>query len=173
MIFSSPKFEIAKTQIMLPDNINPLPKWKERLVIDEEDGASWKWKEDLALAEITYNHWRELFPLVMAFAESLPEKEDEHLSTQQLIYENLFMVAPKIMSAAGDTLYQIKMENAAIIRYNCRQMWEQIAFAVLTRKADKSYKLAIEDALDKFKSSFRNWVSTFKKDEAEDEWGLF
>ena len=77
------------------------------------------------------------------------------------------------MSAGGDTLYQIKMENAALIRFNCRQMWEQIAFAVLTGSADAEHKEVIEEVLNKFKQLFSSWVATFKPDEYEDEWGLF
>src|SRR6476619_8322949 len=111
-------------------NLNPLPKWENRLQnIDKNE--SWKWSEELRIAEALYNQWREVFGLVMAFVETLPEEEDETLSTKSMIYQNAYIVAPKIMSACGDTLYQIKMENAAIIRLNCRQLWEQIDFAAL------------------------------------------
>ena len=65
------------------------------------------------------------------------------------------------------------MENAALIRFNCRQMWEQIAFAVLTGAAEDEHKIIIEEALSRFKELFRSWVATFKKDDCEDEWGLF
>ena len=153
-------------------NLNPLPKWENRSQnIDKNE--SWKWSEELRIAEALYNQWREVFGLVMAFVETLPEDEDETLSTRSMIYQNAYIVAPKIMSACGDTLYQIKMENAAIIRFNCRQLWEQIAFAALTGAADKEYKNLIEEALNQFKEWFCQWVTTFKKDEYEDEWGLF
>ena len=153
-------------------NLNPLPKWENRSQnIDKNE--SWKWSEELRIAEALYNQWREVFGLVMAFVETLPEEEDETLSTKNMIYQNAYIVAPKIMSACGDTLYQIKMENAAIIRFNCRQLWEQIAFAALTGAADKEYKNLIEEALNQFKEWFSQWVATFKKDEYEDEWGLF
>ena len=153
-------------------NLNPLPKWENRSQnIDKNE--SWKWSEELRIAEALYNQWREVFGLVMAFVETLPEEEDETLSTKNMIYQNAYIVAPKIMSACGDTLYQIKMENAAIIRFNCRQLWEQIAFAALTGAADKEYKNLIEEALNQFKEWFCQWVTTFKKDEYEDEWGLF
>jgi len=153
-------------------NLNPLPKWENRFHNIDKD-ESWKWSEELRIAEAMYNQWREVFGLVMAFVETLPEEEDETLSTKSMIYQNAYIIAPKIMSACGDTLYQIKMENAAIIRFNCRQMWEQIAFAALTGVADKEHNVLIEEALNQFKEWFRHWVATFKKDEYEDEWGLF
>ncbi|HUC79268.1 MAG TPA: hypothetical protein VMR70_00065, partial [Flavisolibacter sp.] len=106
-------------------------------------------------------------------AENLPDEEDDFLSNRSMIYQNAYIIAPKIVSAAGDTLYQIKMENAALIRFNCRHMMEQIGVAVLMGKADEEHKEVIEDSLDKFKAHFRDWVSSFKPDEYEDEWGLF
>lgn len=157
---------------MIEFNMNPLPEWKDRLS-NFEGGEEWKWKEELTLAEALYKQWREVFTLVMAFAENLPEDENESLTHRSFIYENAYMVAPKIMSAAGDTLYQIKMENAALIRFNCRQMWEQIAVAVMMGQAEESHKQVIEESLERFKELFRKWVSSFRKDEIEDDWGLF
>ncbi|MBO9681070.1 MAG: hypothetical protein J7502_00115 [Flavisolibacter sp.] len=153
-------------------HLNPLPEWKDRLQ-NIERGEAWKWKQELEIAEAMYNQWREVFGLVMAFVETLPEEEDELLSTKSMIFQNAYIIAPKIMSACGDTLYQIKMENAALIRFNCRQMWEQIAFAALMGTADKEHKKVIEEALNKFRELFRQWVATFKKDDYEDDWGLF
>jgi hypothetical protein len=153
-------------------HLNPLPPWSNRLR-NTESGEAWKWKQELEIAEAMYNQWREVFGLVAAFADTLPPEEDELLSTKSMIYQNAYIVAPKIMSACGDTLYQIKMENAALIRFNCHQMWEQIAFAALTGNADQEHKKVIEDALNKFRELFRQWVATFRPDEYEDEWGLF
>lgn len=164
-------FQIFKPIPVFLDNINPLPEWRNRLNVD--DGDAWKWQEELATGEALYNQWREVFGLVSAFAENLPDEEDDVLSTKSMIYQNAYIPGVKIMSASGDTLYQIKMENAALIRFNCRQMWEQVAFAVLEGTADAEHKKVIEESLDKFKALFRQWVATFKRDEYEDEWGLF
>lgn len=152
--------------------LNPLPEWEDRLH-NVDKGEAWKWKEELQIAKEMYHQWREVFGLIIAFAETLPEEEDETISAKSLIYQNAYIIAPKIMSACGDTLYQIKMENAALIRFNCRQMWEQIAFAALAGNADKEHKEVIEEALNRFRQLFRQWVATFKQDEYEDEWGLF
>jgi hypothetical protein len=153
-------------------NLDPLPKWEDRFQ-NIDKGEAWKWKEELQIGEALYNQWREVFNLVCAFAENLPDEDDKRITAKNMIYENAYLIAPKIISATGDTLYQIKMENAAIIRFNCRQMWEQIAFAVLSGNADAEHKEVIEEALTRFKELFGKWVSTFKRDEFEDDWGLF
>jgi hypothetical protein len=166
--------ELQKINICSMDlpNLNALPEWKEHF-LNTDKGEAWKWKEELKIAKELYNQWREVFHLVSAFAENLPEEDNERLSAKNMIYENACLIAPKIVSAAGDTLYQIKMENAALIRFNCRQMWEQVAFAVLMGNADEEHKEVIEEALTIFKELFRNWVNTFQPDGYEDDWGLF
>ena len=153
-------------------HLNPLPKWEDRLhQVDE--GEAWKWQEETDAAKALYNQWREIFGLVVAIVDTIKDEEEEKLSLKAMIYENAYVVGPKIISAVGDTLYQIKMENAALIRYNCRQMWEQIAFAALMGTADSEYKTVMEDALKTFRQLFRKWVALFKRDDVEDDWGLF
>lgn len=140
--------------------------------MDEEEAR--KWETELAAAKTLYNQWREVFALVTLFADTLQVDDDvEEGFTKRLITENLMVVAPRIMSAAGDTLYMIKMENAAVIRFNCRQMMDQVRYAALTGAADKDHKGVIEEAMQKFQEAFRQWVALFKRDEYEDEWGLF
>lgn len=153
-------------------HLNPIPEWKYHLK-ELPEGEAWKFRESLQAAEALYRQWREVFGLVSAFAENLREDKDENNFTKQLIYENAHSIAPKIISAAGDALYQIKMENAALIRFNCRQMMEQIDFATLTGAAEEPYRAVIEAALNAFKALFSQWVATFAADNCPDEWGLF
>jgi hypothetical protein len=54
-------------------NLNPLPEWEDRLQKTDK-GEEWKWKEELQIAEVLYQQWREVFNLVSAFAENLPKK---------------------------------------------------------------------------------------------------
>jgi len=154
--------------------IYTLPEWEERFIVDSEDdeGENWKFKASLAAAKSLYEKWRELYELVMAFTDTLPD-EDDPISTRELIYQNAMMVAPKILSAAGDTLYIIKMENASIIRTNCMQLMVQVIFSTMMNTAARHHEQVIRDSMDEFKSLFREWTTTFVKDECDDEWGLF
>lgn len=101
-----------------------------------------------------YLKWREVFGLVITFAENLPDEPDEEgheshaQTTSRFIYENAMIVAPKIMGAVGGSMYILQMENAAIIRTNCRQMMEQVGFAVLMDMADEEHtRIAITSIL--------------------------
>lgn len=153
--------------------LNPMPPWEEMFRGNTEQGEAWKFRETIAAAERLYNQWREIFGLAYAYAHNLPEEEGMPQDIRQNMLENAYIVAPKIMSAAGDTLYQIKMENAALIRFNCRQMMEQIGFAAFTDIGDMDHYEVIQDAMDQFKLLFSEWVATFKPDDFPDEWGLF
>jgi hypothetical protein len=133
------------------NDLNFLPEWDDsRYKVGPDDaGEEWRRGPARAIAKAMYKQWREVFGLVIAFAENLADdgEESHPASTKALIYENVMIVAPKMM--------------------------EQIGFAVLMGWADDSHKKVIEEALFKFKELFRQWVSTFHKDGFEDEWGLF
>lgn len=158
------------------DKLNFLPGWEDDN-FDDEEGEEWKTNEVKLAGKALYLKWREVFGLVLAFTENLAdesEKNETHeQSTQRLIYENAMIIAPKIRSASMVNLYVLQMENAAIIRTNARQLMEQVRFSVLMGFSDENYKRVIEDAMNEFRELFKDWVSTFKKDDIEDEWGLF
>jgi hypothetical protein len=159
------------------NELNFLPEWDDsRYKVGPDDaGEEWRRGPAKAIAKAMYKQWREVFGLVIAFAENLADdgEETHPASTKALIYENLMIVAPKIIGAISMDLYVLKMENASNIRTNCKQMMEQIGFAVLMGWADDAHKKVIEEALIKFRELFKQWVSTFQKDSYEDEWGLF
>jgi hypothetical protein len=161
------------------DNLNFLPEWEDDKFSFDDEGEEWKTASSRSASKALYLKWREVFGLVIALAENLVDEPEERGKdtheemTQKLIYENAMIVAPKIMSASGCGLYILQMENAAIVRTNCRQLMEQVGFAVMMGFADADHKKVIEEAMAEFRELFKNWVATFQKDEFIDEWGLF
>ncbi|MFI5222028.1 MAG: hypothetical protein ACHQK8_06870 [Bacteroidia bacterium] len=163
------------------DDLNFLPDWDdEPFNLNEDDeGEEWKTASARGATKAMYLKWREVFGLIMAFAEYIADDAKEHESesetqmTRRFIYENAMIVAPKIMGAAGSGMYVLQMENAAIIRTNCRQLMEQVVFAVMQGDADETQEQAIQEGMEEFRELFKKWVATFVKDEFEDEWGLF
>jgi len=159
------------------ERLNFLPEWDESRFskLMNRHGEAWKNAPGILAAKELYRLWRELFGLVIAFAENLEDDhQDSHQSTtKSLIYQNAMIIAPKIIGAVSVNAYTIKMENAALIRSNCRQMMEQINFAVLMGWSDEVYKQVIEESLDHFKIQFSLWIQTFEKDGEADDWGLF
>ena len=152
-----------------------LPEWKDRYDGDEDE-ANLITK---AAGKALYEQWREVYRLVMTFAAVLAEDPEddapitEEQWTKRLIHENAMIVAPKIISASHCHVYVLQMENAGVIRFNCRQLMEQVSYAALTGQSEEAYEEVIEEAMEQFRFLFREWIATFRHDDWEDEWGLF
>ncbi|MBX3254989.1 MAG: hypothetical protein KF862_12680 [Chitinophagaceae bacterium] len=156
--------------------MHSLPEWDDhRLLKRRFEGEEWKWKAQLEAAKNLYNKWREIFMLVESYCETLQDsKEYDHAEkNKELIWQNLFIVAPKIIGAAGADIYVLKMENASIVRNNCRELMEQVHFTAMVGAGEEKYAEAIEQEMNIFRNLFKIWVNTFVKDDYEDEWGLF
>lgn len=157
-------------------DMHSLPAWDDHKMLKKRyEGEEWKVKPQLDAAEKLYNKCREIFMLVESYCETLQDSKDyDHAEkNKELIWQNLFIIAPKIIGAAGVDLYTLKMENASIVRNNCREMMEQIKFTAMVGAGEEKYAEAIEHEMDIFRTLFKAWVHTFVKDEYEDEWGLF
>ena len=157
-------------------DMHSLPAWNDHKMLKRRyEGEEWKVKPQMEAAEKLYNKWREIFMLVESYCETLQDSKDyDHAEkNKELIWQNLFIVAPKIIGAVGADLYTLKMENASIVRNNCREMMEQIRFTALVGAGEEKYTEAIQHEMDIFRALFKTWVNTFEKDEYEDEWGLF
>ena len=157
-------------------DMHSLPEWDDHRMLQRRyEGEEWKMAAQLEAAKNLYNKWRDIFLLVESYCETLQDsKEYDHAEkNKELIWQNLFIVAPKIIGAAGIDEYVSKMENASIIRNNCRELMEQVNFTAMVGAGEEEYAAAIERDMDIFRELFKTWVATFRKDEYEDEWGLF
>jgi flavorubredoxin len=65
------------------------------------------------------------------------------------------------------------MENATIIRKNAQTVKSSMLTMIAEGAIEEAHGMVIRDEIDKFRMLFRHWVSTFERDEFEDEWGLF
>ena len=157
-------------------DMHSLPEWDDHRMLQRRyEGEEWKMAAHLEAAKNLYNKWRDIFLLVESYCETLQDSEeyDHAEKNKELIWQNLFIVAPKIIGAAGIDEYVLKMENASIIRNNCRELIEQVNFTAMVGAGEEEYAAAIEREMDIFRELFKTWVATFRKDEYKDEWGLF
>lgn len=156
--------------------MHSLPEWDDHRILQRRyEGEGWKVAPQLEAAKRLYNKWRDIFLYVESYCETLQDsgEYDHSEKNKELIWQNLFIVAPKIIGAAGAEGYVQKMENASVIRSNCRDLMEQIDFTAMVGAGERQYAAAIEREMDVFRGLFKAWVATFAKDDDEDEWGLF
>lgn len=90
------------------------------------------------------------------------------------IWENALIIPAKIAGAEGGDLYDLRMENAAIIRKAAREIYVTVGYLDLGRIKDFDYTDIIRNEIDEFKILFREWVKSFDVwNYVVDDWGLF
>lgn len=155
------------------DDLNEMPEWKSHKLGDDE-GEEWKQtlpNSTRGRAKVLYNQGRNIYFLVKTFCETLKGEMAE--DTGRLIMQNAMMICPKIIGAEAGDMYVLRMENASIIRTNCRELMTQVTFAGLSDSCEESYEKIIKEEMDEFRKLFIDWAASFKKDEFDDEWGLY
>ncbi len=162
------------------ESLNDLPDWDEDDFSKfEEEGEDWKPKPTREACKLLYKQWQQIVLMLNGAFESM-NIEDEMGSPKEywedykgMILGDAFQVAVKIKSSESGELYMIRMENASIIRKNAQFIASSILVMSKENQIDKEHGEVIRAEIDKFRELFKKWVSTFERDEFEDEWGLF
>ncbi|KJD34595.1 hypothetical protein PK35_02090 [Tamlana nanhaiensis] len=93
----------------------------------------------------------------------------------EYLKENALIIPAKIAGAADeDMLYDIKMENAAIIRKAARELITDIRGIQMFGFKDTEYLDILRHEVEEFRVLFAEWVKTFDCwNYIIDRWGLF
>lgn len=110
-----------------------------------------------------------------AFLEKADTDENSTLRFQlEMITENAMIIPSKIAGAEGGDLYDIRMENAAIIRKAAREISVTVGHLDLGRIEENDYTDLIRSEIENFKLLFLEWVKSFDVwNYVVDDWGLF
>lgn len=162
------------------DHLSELPEWDDDKFKDEdEEGEEWKANPNKEACKQLYQQWQQVMIVLNGALDSMTvEKKEDGFSPEHwedykaMILGDAFQVAVKIKSSDAG-LYIIRMENASIIRKNAQFIKSSMLTMMAEEVIEEEYGKVIRDEIDKFRQLFRQWVSTFQKDEYEDEWGLF
>ncbi len=162
------------------DDLNELPEWDEdEFQEEEEEGEGWKPNPTRDLCKAMYEQWNQVMIVLKAAFDSMQEPGDNRLYPKGYIEDHkammladAYQVAAKIRSSEAG-LYIIRMENAAIIRKNAQFIKISTNGFIEDDLMEEQYRLIIRSEIDNFRELFKQWVATFKKDDCEDEWGLF
>lgn len=113
--------------------------------------------------------------LVHSFVEILNESENELVQFQkEFLLENAMIIPAKISGAEGGDIYDLRMENAAIIRKSAREIYVTVGSLEFMGIEDSDYIHLIRNEINEFKILFRDWVKSFDVwNYVVDDWGLF
>lgn len=91
------------------------------------------------------------------------------------LIENAMIIPAKIAGVANeDTLYDLRMENAAIIRRAARELITDARGLDIHGYKDEEYLDLLRKAVEEFRILFAEWVKTFDPwNYIIDRWGLF
>jgi len=164
------------------DNLNGLPEWDDermRALNKDEEGEEWKPRPTLEACKALYIKWNEIIIMLQGAINELSDDEPgQHDASfirdqQSMILGDAFEVGAKIRSSEAGGMYILRMENAAIIRKNAQYIKTAILGLMIEDEVEEGYCEIIRNEIDNFRDLFKQWIATFKKDEFEDEWGLF
>lgn len=103
-----------------------------------------------------------------------PIEKEMAIGYAQHIRENSTIIPAKIAGAAGSGLYDLKMENAAIIRKCAREIYVNCTGLRMCKFPDTDYLEILRNEIEEFRVLFAEWVKTFDPwDYIIDRWGLF
>ncbi|WP_407483127.1 hypothetical protein [Elizabethkingia meningoseptica] len=117
---------------------------------------------------------KEIYDIIKDITDLIPE-EDKNLQTVKMhILEDAMILTVKISGAEAVKLYDIKMENATIIRKAARDLLVSYHSLKMFGFDEVHYYKIVREKLEEFRVLFIDWVAGFnKKHFITDNWGLF
>lgn len=122
-----------------------------------------------------YQKAEQIFKLTEGLVHIIPvENEFLQETTVQYMLENAMIIPVKIAGAEGGDLYDLRMENAAIIRKAARELYVQAGSLRYEENINKDYIELLRNTIDEFRLLFIDWVAGFDVwNYIKDSWGLF
>lgn len=118
----------------------------------------------------------QIFKLTEGVVQIIPaDNEFLQETTVRFMLENAMLIPVKIAGAEGGNLYDLRMENAAIIRKAARELYVQ-AGNLHNQEGitDTDYIDLLRSTIDEFRYLFIDWVASFDVwNYIKDSWGLF
>lgn len=116
-----------------------------------------------------------IFGLVQSLYATLPDDDVLIEATKEFMLGDAMMLAAKIAGAEGGDLYDIRMQNAAIIREHAMHLYVQVgSLRFHENYADIEYIELIRKEIELFRELFVEWIHSFDRSNyVWDDWELF
>lgn len=133
-------------------------------------------EDDIARPEKlpVYRKGREIFDIVSKIADLIPESNEYLMDIKGWMLSDAAQLTVKVAGAEAAGLYDLKMENAAIIRKAARDLMVQQHSLESFGFEYVEYWQMVRDLIEEYRMLFLDWVAGFDKwDYIIDRWGLF
>jgi hypothetical protein len=117
---------------------------------------------------------KEIFDLVHKITDLIPDNDDYLNDVKGCMLHDAALLSVKVAGAEAAGLYDLKMENAAIIRKAARDLIVQQHSLDMFGFEYVEYYQLVRDLVEEYRLLFIDWVAGFDKwDYIIDRWGLF
>jgi hypothetical protein len=121
-----------------------------------------------------YQKGKEIFDLIKRITDLIRENNEYLMDIKGCMLSDAALLTVKIAGAEAAGLYDLKMENAAIIRKAARDLMVQQHSLESFGFEYVEYYQMVRDVIDEYRLLFIDWVASFDKwDYIIDRWGLF
>jgi hypothetical protein len=121
-----------------------------------------------------YRKGKEIFEMVHKIADLVPENNEYLMEVKSQMLCDAALLSVKVAGAEAAGLYDLKMENAAIIRKAARDLMVQNHSLEAFGFEYVEYFQMVRDLIEEYRLLFIAWVAGFDKwDYIIDRWGLF
>jgi hypothetical protein len=121
-----------------------------------------------------YQKADEILQMVHRIVDLIPENDEMLKSTGSFMMDDALRIPAKIAGAMGADLYDLQMENAAIIRKSARDIYVSCNHFFVGNFKETEYLYLLRNTIEEFRILFAEWVKTFDQwNYIIDKWGLF
>jgi hypothetical protein len=121
-----------------------------------------------------YRKGQEIFNMVSKITDLIPENDEYLMDIKSCMLNDAALLSVKVAGAEAAELYDLKMENAAIIRKAARDLIVQNHSLDAFGFEYVEYYQIVRDLIEEYRLLFIDWVAGFDKwDYVIDRWGLF
>jgi len=121
-----------------------------------------------------YQKGKEIFNLIKRITDLIPENNEYLMHIKGCMLSDAAQLTVKVAGAEAAGLYDLKMENAAIIRKAARDLMVQQHSLESFGFEYVDYYQMVRYLIEEYRLLFIDWVAAFDKwDYVIDRWGLF
>ncbi|WP_192821037.1 hypothetical protein [Rufibacter sp. LB8] len=139
-------------------------------MLPPEDDDDFNLPDDMAL----YQKGREILQLTMKITALIEDEEEIHVSLKEFMFQDAALLTVKVAGAEAADLYDLRMENATLIRKAARDLLSHCTSLEMFGFKDVQYFLLLRQAIEEYRLLFIEWVQGFDPwNYVTDSWGLF
>ena len=116
----------------------------------------------------------DIYKMTEGLVNIIPEDNEYLQETKMFMRDDAILICAKIAGAEGVDIYDLKMENATIIRKAAREIYVQAGSLRYEGIKETEYIDLLRNEIDEFRLLFIDWVASFDQwNYIIDRWGLF